>query len=134
MLRRTSQFQKLYDEHKEKRPVDDYRDVKKRATPIRWTAWFHHDRSAAGERERASERRGTCSHEIRQHNDPNTGFPILASDPTSPSYTQSPAFHSALNCPKEEGEGRYESTYLLAFVQRAALSERVLELLTSSTA
>lgn len=39
-----------------------------------------------------------------------------------------------LNCPQEEGEGRYESTYLLAFVQRTALSVRVLELLTSSPA
>lgn len=89
------------------------------------------------DRHAAQEARGTHSHEIRQHNDPNTGFPLLASDPprtSDPPYTQSPAFHSALNCPKEEGEGRYESTYLLAFVQRAALSERVLELLTSSAA
>lgn len=39
-----------------------------------------------------------------------------------------------LNCPKEQGEGRYESTYLLAFVQGTALSVRVLELLTSSPA
>lgn len=82
----------------------------------------------------------TRSREIRQHNDPNTGFPILASDPPPtlsdhPPYdTHSPTLHSALNCPKEEGEHRYESTYLLAFVQRAALSERVLELLTSSPA
>lgn len=51
-----------------------------------------------------------------------------------PPYTRSSAFHSALNCPKEAGVGRYESTYLLAFVQRVALSERVLELLTSSPA
>lgn len=29
------------------------------------------------------------------------------------------------NCPKEKGEGRYESAYLLAFVQWAALSVRV---------
>lgn len=31
----------------------------------------------------------------------------------------------ALNCPKEKGEGRYESAYLLAFVQWTALSVRV---------
>lgn len=30
-----------------------------------------------------------------------------------------------LNCPKEKGEGRYESAYLLAFVQWTALSVRV---------
>ena len=30
-----------------------------------------------------------------------------------------------LNCPKVKGEGRYESAYLLAFVQRTVRSVRV---------
>lgn len=43
-------------------------------------------------------------------------------------------FIQALNCPQEKGEGRYESAYLLAFVQRTALSVRVVAWLTSSPA
>lgn len=73
--------EKLRDEHREKRRVDADRDGTKRATGIGRTTWFHHDRRAA------REGRATHSHEIRQHNDPNTGFPILASDPPKPPAT-----------------------------------------------
>lgn len=45
----------------------------------------------------------------QQHNVPNTGFPILPSDPPPSTLLCIEPF----NCPKEEGEGRYESTYLL---------------------
>lgn len=48
--------------------------------------------------------------------------------------TAAPPHTHTQRCPKEEGEGRYESAYLLAFVHRTAVSVRVLELLTSSPA
>lgn len=71
------------------------------------------------------------SHEIQQHNVSNTGFPILPSDPPMDLSLLS---IQPLNCPKEKGEERYESTYLLAFVQQTALSVLMLALLTSSVA
>lgn len=49
------------------------------------------------------------------NNVPNTGFLILARDPSTDLTLLS---IQPLNCSKEKGEGRYESTYLLAFVQR----------------
>lgn len=59
---------------------------------------------------------------------------------TPPAHPPPTHTHTALlpiqpsTVPKRRGVGRYESTYLLAFVQRTAVSKRVLELLTSSPA
>lgn len=82
------------------------------------TTWFHNDRHAT------SEWRRTQSHEIQQHHGRNTGFPILPMN-RPPAHAASLLSIQPPNCPKEKGEGRYESAYLLAFVQWAALSVRV---------
>lgn len=44
--------------------------------------------------------------------------------PPPPPHAASLLSIQPLNCPKEKGEGRYESAYLLAFVQWTALSVR----------
>lgn len=78
------------------------------------TTWFNHDRRATNEWNK--DWRWTQSHEIQQHHGYNTGFPILPVTPPTP-MPASLLFIQPLNCPKEKGEGRYESAYLLAFVQ-----------------